>query len=309
MFFKKNPLQPIFLLAFLWGPSFLLIKYVVEEVPPLSFITLRFSLAVFLLGFILLLKKINLRQQLHLWKHAFMMGLLESTLPVILCAYSLSHIDSILSAIITGTSPVLTMLLAYFFLKDEPLTFRMIFGITLGLFGFLLLLFPEMVGNDFKADRLHVFLSFAASLAFASSIIYARKFIKVSPKPFVFPFIQLCSTLIYLIPLSLLFEPDFSILTISGKAWACLSGLAIFGTVLALFVYYHIVLQHGAIALSSVTYILPIFSTAYGVILLNEGLSAIFLSASTIILLGTFIATKNLQFSPDHNYDIIVINK
>lgn len=309
MFLKNNPFPLILLLAFLWGPSFLLIKFSVEEIPPITFTMLRFCIAVFLLWLILMLKKVKLSNDFYLWKHAIVMGLLESTLPVMLCAYSLKHIDSILSAIITGTSPILTVLLAYFFLKEEKLTFRSVFGIMLGLLGFLLLLFPGMMENDFRTDRLHMFLSLAAALSFAGSMIYARKFIKIASISLPLSFMQLCSTLIYLIPLSLLLEPGFSVFTVSGQTWACLSGLAMFGTVFALIVYYRIALSHGAVTLSTVTYVLPIISTLYGVILLNEEVNLHFLTASSVILLGTFMTARALCVNNNLNTEILNIEK
>lgn len=301
---KNSPLPLILLLSLLWGPSFLFIKLIVSEIRPITLVGLRFSMGSILLLILLRIMRIPLPKNWVLWGHAAVMGLLVSTLPVFCCAYSLQHIDSILSALINGTIPVLTALLAHIFLrKEEPLTLPKFFGILLGLAGFFVLFLPTFLTGKHYADPFGMLLSFGAAVSYATGMVYARKFIKLDANPLVMPTLQLISTLIYVIPLSLALDAEFNLSLVPLKTWGWVLGLVIFGSVSALTVYYQIVLNYSATALSMVTYIVPIFSTVFGVVFLDEKLSIYFFAAGLLILMGTGLCLKPKK--PQENVEVI----
>lgn len=284
---KSSPLPLILLLSSLWGPSFLFLKLIVGEISAITLVSLRFSLASLLLLLALRIQDVRLPRSLTLWGHATVMGLLVSSLPVFFCAYSLQSIDSVISALINASIPILTVLLSHFLLEGESFSYPKFIGIILGLGGIVVLLFPAFVIAEHKGSFAGMMWSFMAAISYASGMVYARKFITVSVKSLVMPTLQLLSTLVYIIPLSLVFDSEFNLEAISLKTWGLLLGLVVFGTVSALIVYYRIVLNYSATALSMVTYIVPIFSTIYGVIFLHEILSLYFYAATLLILTGT----------------------
>jgi len=298
---KSSPFLLILLLATFWGPSFLFLKLIVEEIAPITLVSLRFSLGVIFLLLALRFQNILLPRSLALWGHAAVMGLLVSSLPVFFCAYSLQYIDSVISALINGSIPVLTVLLAHILLEGEPLTYQKFTGIALGLGGVFVLFLPPLLISEHYASPYGMLWSFLAAISYACGMVYARKFIKVSVNPLVLPTLQLMSTLIYLIPLSLIFDSEFNIAFVPLKTWALLSGLVIFGTVSALIVYYRIVLNYSATALSMATYLVPIFSTIYGVVFLKEKLSLYFYAATLLILTGTVLCLHHTKIFSKNN--------
>lgn len=287
-----NLLLNLFCLAFLWGPSFLFIKIGVAEVPPITLVALRLGLSAVFLFVFLKFKKISLPRDFTLWKHCFVMSILGCAAPFILYGYSLKHIDSILSGLINGTTPIFTLLLAHYFLKNEPLTLNRVAGLVLGLFGFLILFTPSFLNNGLSGDTLGILLSLLAATSYAVGMIYARRFITPPPQPLVLPLLQFTTALFYLIPFSLIFDPVLNPLSVSTNTWQAILGLSILGTVFAFILYYKIILQFGATALSTSTYLLALVSTLFGVVFLKEPLTLTFCLAAVFILLGTMVANN-----------------
>lgn len=284
----------IVLLALLWGPSFLFIKIAVAEIAPVSLVAYRIGLSALLLLVILKMKKITLPRDPKLWLHSGFMGLVASSLPFTLYGYSLEHIDSILSALINSTTPVSTLILANLFLKDESFTLNRCLGVVLGITGFFILCVPALFQQNLSSDLFGMMLSFAAASCYAIGMVYARKNIQAPKEPLVLPTMQMLTSLVYLIPLALWVDPPTNLLTLSLKTHFSIVGLSLLGTVLAFMLYYKIVIRFGATSLSTVTYIMPLFSTVIGVFFGNEGVSIHFCIAAVFILLGTMVANNIL---------------
>lgn len=291
----SNLMFNIILLAALWGPSFLFIKVAVLEISPVTLVALRIGLSALLLCLVLKFKKISLPRDRTLWKHCFFMGCMASGLPFILYGYSLENIDSISSALINGTTPILTIFLAHFFLEGESLTPARIMGVLLGFSGFLVLLAPSLWSKGFSGDFFGMLCSFLGAMCYAVGMVYARKHIPLQKEPLTIPTMQFISSLIYLIPLSLIIEPNFHVTQLSLQAAASIVGLSVIGTVLAFILYYRLIMQHGATAVSMSAYILPLFATLFGVLFLDETLSLHFCIATVLILFGIMIANNVIR--------------
>jgi drug/metabolite transporter (DMT)-like permease len=295
---RSHLMLNILLLALLWSPSFLCAKISVLEIPPISIVTLRIAFSALLLLAILKMKNIPIPRDFKLWKQCFMMGVVASSVPFILFCLSLEYIDSSLCSLINGTTPIITILLANYFLKDEKLTVNRLTGILLGFTGFVILFLPSILAGSFSGDSVGMLYSLGASCCYAIGMVYARKNIIAPTEPLVLPTLQLLSSLIYLIPLSLFIDPSWQPLQVSLSTWAAIGVMAFLGTTFAFIVYYKIIIRHGATSLSTVTYILPLFSTTLGVIFLDEALSLPFCMAALCILLGTMVANGLIPLEP-----------
>lgn len=285
MFKNQKALFDITLMAALFAPSFLFIKIAVQDISPITVIALRLGIAGLLLLFLLQLKRISIPRNLNLWKHCFILGLLVNGPPFVCFSYALTHIPSSLSALINGTTPVLTVILANLFLEDERFTLNRLVAVILGITGFLILFLPALLKNTFSFDTIGILLCFIASCSYAVGAIYARKYVPKAP-PLVAPTLQLLTTFIFLIPFALIFESPSHLLDVSLSSWLALMGVAVLGTMLAFIMYHRIVVEHGATILSMNAFLLPIFGTILGVIFLNEPLTINFILAASLILSG-----------------------
>ncbi|HXH55349.1 MAG TPA: DMT family transporter [Gammaproteobacteria bacterium] len=289
----QKGLFDILLLAMLWGPSFLFVKIAVGEIAPITMAALRVCIGVLLLYTVLKLRNIRLWEHRKLWFYCFVIGIFVNGIPGICFNFSLESISTSLSALINGTTPILTIILANIFLKDERLTWARGIGAIVGLGGFCVLFLPailnSMPGIDAGLDAQGMLLSFIGSGSFAVGWVYMRKNLPQIP-PLVASVIQLFSSLIYLIPLAFIFESPLPMIqSASLLSWVGVLGLGIFGTAFALIVTYRIIEKQGATAVSTATYLLPVFATILGVVFLKETLSMTFCIAAVLILSGVLI--------------------
>jgi len=287
----------ILALALLWGPSYLFIKIAESDIAPLTLVAVRVSLGVLLLYAVSQLRRISIwdsvRKHQKLWMHCFVIGFFATGLPFACFNYAILYIPTSLTALITGTTPIVTIILANLFLKDERLTWNRAIGVLVGLSGFCVLFLPSvlsaLLGTDMDLDIKGILLSFIAASSYAVGMVYARKNIVKAP-PLVAPILQLSSSLTYLIPLAFIFESPIPMLqAASTSSWLAVGGLAVLGTMLAFVVYYRIVAMQGATALSTVTYLLPVFSTILGMVFLKETVGLQFCVAAGLILCGVLI--------------------
>ena len=77
----------------------------------------------------------------------------------------------------------------------------------------------------------------------------------------------------------------------SATAWASVAGLALLCTALAYLLYFRLIQRLGATRAITVTFLLPVFGTAWGAIFLGERLTPAMLLGCTVILLGTALTT------------------
>lgn len=286
----QKGLLEIFALAALWGPSFLFIKVATRDIAPFTLVSLRVGLAALLLYVVLKIKNFRLSRNPRLWGHCFILGFFANGFPFVCFSYSLIHIPSSLSALINGTVPVLTVLLANLFLEDERLTWNRAVGVMLGLSGFLVLFFPLILNTETEiaVRGLGILLSFLGTCSYAVGIVYAKKYVK-KEEPLGVSVLQLATTLSYLIPLACFVEAPLEWAEIALSSWAAVLGLAVLGTMLACILYYRIIARYGATALSMVTYLLPLFGTVLGVVFLKETITLYFYLAGFLILCGILV--------------------
>lgn len=162
-----------FLLACCWGPSFLFIKIAVEQISPIIIANLRVAIGGAMLYTILKLKKIDLPKLGLAWKHFAIMGFFSCALPFALFAIGEQYIDSSLAAILNGTTPLFTLMIAHFFTENDRLTKVKFFGSVVGFSGLFVLVAPSLF--DTKANIFGIFAGIIAAASYGAGFVYAKK--------------------------------------------------------------------------------------------------------------------------------------
>lgn len=261
----------IFLLACCWGPSYLFIKLAVEEMAPITLVMWRIGLSAVLLLLFLVARGIRLPKWGPIWGHLVVMSVIASALPFTLFGFGEQWVDSGLAAMINGTVPYFAAVLGHFWLPDERLNWQKSGGILLGFGGFLLLLLPTILDGHIGGDTWGILAISLACFCYGLSMVYARRYIK-GLAPMVAPALQLAIGSLYLVPLSLALEGPVVIQALSWQAIGSVLFLAIPGSAIAFWLYYRIVERHGALVLSTVTFLMPVIGTALGVVVMGEAL-------------------------------------
>ena len=223
----------------------------------------------------------------RIWQHFAFAALFQNAIPFVLFGWGEQYIDSALAAILNGTTPFFTLILAHLFISDDRLTPTKAVGTLVGFSGLLLLIAPSLLGGV-EATTWGLIAVTMAAACYGIAIVYARRNLRGLP-PLVAPTAQLLLATLFLIPLSLTLEQPFGLAAPSWPALGSLLALSIFGTGLAFVVYYRIIEQSSATYVSMVTYLVPVFGVILGVLILNEQLGWNAYLGCALILLGVMI--------------------
>lgn len=285
-----HPIKRLFfilLLSFCWSPSFLFIKFAIETLPPFTIVTYRLGIAAFFMIGILILKRRKLPLNLTFWKHISFTALFSTVIPFSLFCYAEQTIESALAAILNGTSPMFTALLAHYTLASDRLSTQKSVGIFLSLFG-LVFLFSPGLNLDINGSSFGMIAALTASSCYAFGHVYAKKYLTGYPS-FIVPTAQLIAGTLILSPIAFTFDP-FVIPSFSSLMGVC--GLALFGTFTAFLLYYYLLEHCGPTAISTSACLFPIGGMLLGFFFLGENLAMGSVFAALLILLGAMLVNQ-----------------
>jgi len=278
----------LFLLAAIWGASYLFIKVAVEDIEPGPMMAARSLGAALILAAYLAVTMGGRRAVAEVsrnWRPALVLGALNAALPFWLVAWGEKHVDSSVAGIAQSTVPIFTFLLATRFLPHEHVGAARIAGVVLGFFGVAVLAGLHPSGGWWGiAGTLAVVLS---SLSYASAGIYGQLRVQSVAGPVLATGSMLAGGLI-LLPLAIAQFPSH---TPDLEAVASLLALTILGTAFAQLILFRILRLYGSRKLSLVTYLMPGFAVVYGAVLLDEAVSAAALGGLALILGGVALAS------------------
>ena len=290
----------ILLLAAMWGASYLFIKVAVEDIPPAAMTELRVLIAGILLFGYLVWRTSASRAVGELraaWRPCLVLGLINAAVPMGLVAWGETHIDSSVAGIAQSTVPLFTFIIAAKFLPHEPVGPVRIAGVILGFLGVALLAgFPADGGWWALAGTLAVVLS---SASYASGGVYGQRQVHDIPGPVLATGNMLAAALL-LLPVALLDPPS----GVPGPtALAGLAGLILIPTFAGQLLLFRVLRSHGSRKLSIVTYLMPGFAVAYGVLLLSEAVTTAMIAGFALIAVGAALASgeRLFEFKPQEN--------
>ncbi len=286
---NKNSLQTFLLLlvlAALWGGSYLFFRVAGPVLGPLLLAALRVLLAALgLLLYALLLKQLpDFRKH---WRAFLLLGLLNNVIPFTLISSAVNNLNASVSAILNATTPLFTVMVAAFWLK-EKLTARKLLGVALGLLGVVVLmgLSPLPLTQRVVMASLEALL---ASCSYAFAVVYARTRFK-GVLPLHVAVGQLCGSSLLLAPVSFFALPDrFPSLTVVVSVIA----LALVSTSAAYLIYFHLIANAGATTASTVTFLVPFFSVLWGGVFLREPLNVGMFVGLAIILVSVYLVLSS----------------
>lgn len=276
----------LFVLAFIWGTSFILMKKGLESFSNFQVASIRiFASFIFFSPFFYKnLKYIN-RKNL---KPLLIAGFIGTAIPAFLFTKAQTSINSSLAGMLNSLTPLFTLIIGWIFYKSKINT-RKISGILLGLIGAMGLIYKGsdsiisidsysllivlaticygIAGNEIKAylkdlDGIKITMfSFLFTGPFAGIYLLCSKFPDASSDD------NLYINLIYVL------------------------FLAFFSSVIALILFNNLIKHTPLLFSVSVTYLIPIFAIFWGIID-GETINVFQLLWMGIILLGVFLVNK-----------------
>ena len=108
-------------LVVMFGSAFLLTKIALNDMPPLTVVTWRIVVAALTLWCIVLYQRKAISELLPYWKIFLLLALTGNCLPFFLIAWGQQYVDSGLAGILMAMMPLVTIILAHFFVVNNAL--------------------------------------------------------------------------------------------------------------------------------------------------------------------------------------------
>lgn len=278
---KPIDLARLFVLAALWGGSYLLIRIAAPVLGVFFTISLRVIIAACALGLYgVFAQQSNLKSR---WQSYLLLGLLNNAIPFILIALAVVNLNASVAAILNATTPLFTAIVAAIWLK-EPLDKRKIVGLSLGIIGVAIL-----VGWSPLPLSLPVILgglsALIAALFYGIAAVYARRRF-MHNRATETAIGQLIGSSVLLIPVTFTSIPN----TIpSTEIILAIVTLAIACTAFAYLLYFQLISNTGATQAATVTFLIPVFSLLFGKSLLGEPVNSGLIVGLITILLSVWL--------------------
>lgn len=268
-------------LVMLWGTSFMFVAVSVDSIDPLTVVFGRVLIGAVLLTVIVYAKGKQLPFSRSAWVAFFLMGLVGNVLPFFLITWGQLSINSGIAGMIMAIMPLITMLLAHYFVPGETLNRYKIIGFILGVGGIVLLLGPVFEGGG-KAAWGGIAVFFAA-VSYAANAVLVRRL--PSFTPMVGAAGVLIGASILMFPVWWANAPGLT-MPISKQSLYSVIWLGIGPTAIATLVLFAVIERAGPTFLATINYMIPVVAFFTGALVLHEPIAASSLFALTIILSG-----------------------
>jgi drug/metabolite transporter (DMT)-like permease len=292
----RRPLPPwlpeFLLLSAIWGASFMFIKVELEALDPLEVALARVVFGAATLLVILAIRRERLPRDRIVWRDLFVVALFYNSIPFALFAFGEQHASSIVAAIGNATTPLWTVVFVIALLPFEAATRERLGGVVIGFVGVLVLLGPwNGLGGP---SLLGTLLCLGPGVCYGFAFAYTRRHLTGRPESLVsLAGAQILIATVQLAVVTPFFSSAPSHITL--KVWGSMLALGALGTGLAYVLSYDIIGRAGATTASLVTYVVPLFATVFGVVLLNESLTWNEPVGAAVIILGAAVSQGVLR--------------
>lgn len=290
------------LLALIWGSSFLFIRIGVEQLPPFQLVFVRTAIAAIGLHLVLALRGRRMPTDRHSLSSLLFLGIVNTVFPFALITWGETRIDSGLASVLQGTAALFTLVVAHFTFADERITLRKVVGLLIGFLGVVVLASRGMGSTAAgpAADLLGQMAIVVASFCYALGGTYSRKAIQNRLEPIAVAAGSMTVAAIITGAIAYL-SPAFG-----GPAPANLAALRpdVLGAVLALglvntfgayLIFYPLVAVLGAARTSMVTYVIPVVGLILGAIFLGEQVDMRLVAGTAMIVGGVGIVNLSIR--------------
>ena len=278
----------LFALGALWGSSFGAIKIALQGVTPLTVMSVRILLAGAALLLLIRVRKTPFPRGIQNWIKIGWMALFGTLIPFFLVPWGQLQIDSSLAAILMAVNPLFALTLGHFFSDHESFTLRQLLAMLVGFSG-ILLVFGENAISSINGNIWAQLAVLGAGLCYTISGVIVSH-VRGASADSVSASIFICSSVI-VFPLWMILEQPWS-LHFETESLLALTHLGLVSTGMAFLMRYYIILRAGAVFLSYVAFIIPMFGILFGILFLGETISVNTMGAVVLILSGVYLGRK-----------------
>ena len=272
-------------LSLLWGVSFVFAGIILREVPPFTLVFLRIGLAAVALLAATRLLGYAIPTENRFWAACFGMGILNNLVPFSLFAFAQTQIPSGLAAILNAATPLFAVLVMHVLTDDEKATLPKLVGVVVGFAGVAVMIGADAL-RGLGVNLLAQLACLAATLSYAFSGVFGRRFKALGQPAIVTAAGQLTASTAMILPICLLIDRPWTLPMPSGGVLVAVLAFALFSTALAYILFFRILASAGPTNLMLVTFLIPVSAILVGWLFLGERLEPKHFVGMALIGLG-----------------------
>ena len=284
----------LFCTYFIWGSTYLAIRFGIESFPPFLMAGVRFTIA----GAIMYAAMRYMgapnpdRRQ---WFGAGVVGLLLPALGNGTVCYVQQTVSSSVAALSIATAPI--WMAVFSSIWGHKIVAKEWLGIAIGLVGIVLL----NLGGSFSGDFMSAFLLIFAAASWSFGSVWGKRL--AMPQGLMASAAQMLAGGVALLMASALSGETWP-QTVSMKSWGALLFLIVLGSIVAYSAYQYLLHTVRPLVASSNTFVNPMVAFAVGIWFAGEHVTSMELIALAVILLGVFLVLSANQSTSTQQQDI-----
>jgi drug/metabolite transporter (DMT)-like permease len=273
-----------------WGSTYLAMRVVVRELPPLVGAATRFLCAGTIMGLVALLvdRRHGRPGRRQLLDYA-LIGVLLLSVGNSLVMWAEQTVPSGIAALIVATVPLWILLLDGLRPGGQPWTARVWVGTVIGLAGVALVARPE--GAVGSGHWLAILGLQVATLSWTIGSLYAQSVPKRLPLASAAAIEMLVGSLVIFAASRLLGEDWTRLAAASPRAWGALGYLVVFGSLVGFTAFAYCLNELPATTVGTYAYVNPVVAVVLGALVLDEPLTPGLLAGGLLIVLSVALTT------------------
>ena len=275
-------------LSLIWGGSFFLNAVILAELPTLTLVAARVSLAAIALwGYAAVTGRFRGLTP-TVWATFAVMGFLNNAIPFTFIVHAQTSISSGLASIVNATTPLFTILVAGVFLADERFSVLRLAGVAIGLFGVVVMIGTDALDGIGSSVWAQMF-SLGAAVSYGIASVFGRRFRTMGIDPIQVAMGQVTMSSLMLWPVAIVLDRPFDLAMLSATVWGAMGVLSVICTACAYILYFKVLERAGATNISMVTFLVPVSAILLGVLFLGETLHISHVIGMLLIGLGLIV--------------------
>ena len=287
---KILPWVSLAIIYVVWGSTYMAIRIVVHELPPMAAAAFRFLVAgAVMAGIAAIADRRHGWPSRRQWADYALAGILLLAVGNGLVMWAEKRIPSSIAALIVASTPVWLTLFDGFRATGERWTVRVWTGTLIGLLGVVLVARPE--GAVDPGDWPSIAALLGATLAWTVGTLYAQSVPRRLPL-FSAAAIEMLAGAAVLCVLSIAMREDLARFAVaSADAWWGIAYLTVFGSLVAFTAFAYCINELPATTVGTYAYVNPVVAVFLGAAFLDEPVTSGLLAGGALILIGVLITT------------------
>jgi drug/metabolite transporter (DMT)-like permease len=280
-------------LCVIWSSTWLVIRVGLLDLPPISFVAIRFVIAVAVL-LAISIGRVRLlpahRSDLVLLAYT---GVLMFSVNYALLFWGELYVSSGLSAVLQATIPIFGMVFAHFILPGEPLRWQRVAGAVLAITGVAAICSRLLNFGGLLAFWGGVGIVFGAAAAAFSNVVLKKRALELAPA--MIAAWQMIFGVAPLLVTGFLVDGNPLHLHWTRTALFCLFYLAVPGSALTFLLLYWLMPRMSVTNLQTISLITPPGAVVFGWLLGGETFSIWSLAGGALVLVGVWLIFRKIE--------------